>query len=449
MRVVPDEISFIFDNKKYHALVGDSIASALYRNKVKVITRSMKFHRPRGLFCGTGDCPNCLANVNGIPNVRTCTTQIKNGMIVRSQNHILSRNFDIVAIMDHVYRKGFNYHHKFIRPEFMKSIYQKMIRRMAGIGKLPIAEQPAKQAEEIAPDVLIVGGEGSALTVARNCAYLGLKVLMIQQNSASISPIEESLYEKYGGPDQCNENQKMEQMLSAGKNFRWLADSVAIGAFDDGAIGAITNDQLHIIRSKSVIIAEGLRESPIRFGNWDLPGVLQETAARRLLNTEIPPGDEVLLIGDPVRCANLSIKLKSRGSSIVAILAEPDIGIEFDSSTWNLLRTGWKILEAKGRTSVNKAIITDGQRTEKISCDAIITFGRLLPKIDLARQLGCTIHIDEKKIPQINVNERFETLRHGIFAIGGCAGIEEPSKAWQSAEIAGKAITDRFLGMKE
>ena len=79
--MVTNEVDFVFDGKKLLAKKGDTIASALWRNGIKVITRSIKFHRPRGLHCGTGDCPNCLANVNGIPNVRTCMTYVEDGMV--------------------------------------------------------------------------------------------------------------------------------------------------------------------------------------------------------------------------------------------------------------------------------------------------------------------------------------------------------------------------------
>ncbi|MEM3039080.1 MAG: (2Fe-2S)-binding protein, partial [Thermoplasmata archaeon] len=157
---------------------GDTIASALWRNGIKVITRSIKFHRPRGLHCGTGDCPNCFANVNGVPNVRTCITPVEDGMVVVPQNKVLLRNFDPIGIMDLIYRDGFNYHHKFIRPSFASGFYQRIVRRMTGIGRLPSADLNAKPARKLRPDLLIIGNEPVAMRLAEICSRERIKIVV-------------------------------------------------------------------------------------------------------------------------------------------------------------------------------------------------------------------------------------------------------------------------------
>jgi sarcosine oxidase subunit alpha len=43
-------VSFTWDNKKLFGYEGDSLASALLANDIKVIGRSFKFHRPRGIM---------------------------------------------------------------------------------------------------------------------------------------------------------------------------------------------------------------------------------------------------------------------------------------------------------------------------------------------------------------------------------------------------------------
>ena len=67
------EISFQFDGANFRAYPGDTVGSALLASGVGIFSRSFKYHRPRGLLCVAGNCPNCLMNVNGVPNVRTCT----------------------------------------------------------------------------------------------------------------------------------------------------------------------------------------------------------------------------------------------------------------------------------------------------------------------------------------------------------------------------------------
>ena len=67
-----ERFTFEFDDKPVPARAGDTVASALYRSGRRIFTRSFKFHRPRGLLCLAGKCPNCLVNVDGAPNVRSC-----------------------------------------------------------------------------------------------------------------------------------------------------------------------------------------------------------------------------------------------------------------------------------------------------------------------------------------------------------------------------------------
>ena len=65
--------TFEFEGRPVPFEAGDTIASALYRAGVRTFSRSLKYHRRRGLYCGTGDCPNCLMTVDGVPAVHTCT----------------------------------------------------------------------------------------------------------------------------------------------------------------------------------------------------------------------------------------------------------------------------------------------------------------------------------------------------------------------------------------
>ena len=67
---------------------GDTVASALYRSGVRVFSRSFKYHRPRGLYCLTGDCPNCLVNVDDEPCVRACVTDAAAGQRVRRESRL-------------------------------------------------------------------------------------------------------------------------------------------------------------------------------------------------------------------------------------------------------------------------------------------------------------------------------------------------------------------------
>ena len=65
-----ETVEFRFDGRRHRALGGDTIASALVADGIDVLSRSFKYHRPRGVLCCSGRCPNCLVDVDGEPNVR-------------------------------------------------------------------------------------------------------------------------------------------------------------------------------------------------------------------------------------------------------------------------------------------------------------------------------------------------------------------------------------------
>jgi hypothetical protein len=91
------EILFQWNGSTVAAEPGDTVASALYRSGVRTFTYSYQYGRPRGLLCLTGSCPNCMVNVDGVPNVRSCTTPARSGLSVLSQNQNVYRGFDSPA----------------------------------------------------------------------------------------------------------------------------------------------------------------------------------------------------------------------------------------------------------------------------------------------------------------------------------------------------------------
>jgi sarcosine oxidase subunit alpha len=79
-------ITFFFEGRELSAYSGETIAAALHANGIKVLRYSAKGRRPQGLFCAIGKCSSCLMEVDGKPNVRTCITPVRAGMIVRRQH---------------------------------------------------------------------------------------------------------------------------------------------------------------------------------------------------------------------------------------------------------------------------------------------------------------------------------------------------------------------------
>lgn len=79
-------VTIIVNGKPMQAKKGEMILSALLSEGIIVNRYTTKRHEPRGLFCGIGQCTDCMMVVNGIPNVRTCITPVEDGMTVDVQD---------------------------------------------------------------------------------------------------------------------------------------------------------------------------------------------------------------------------------------------------------------------------------------------------------------------------------------------------------------------------
>src|SRR5436190_20816847 len=142
-------ITFRFENTAITAAPGQSIAAALYAAGVRVFSRSFKYHRPRGLFCVAGECPNCLMEVDGQPNVRTCVELAQPGQSVRHQNAWPGLEFDALRLFDRLDRLlpvGF-YYKRFHKPRWLWPIFEHTVRHLAGNGRVNVDALPERDAE--------------------------------------------------------------------------------------------------------------------------------------------------------------------------------------------------------------------------------------------------------------------------------------------------------------
>ena len=157
------------------------MASALFRAGTRTFTRSLKSHRRRGLYCLTGDCPNCFVNVNGEPAVHACSTSAETGMAVRREGGWPSVERDLLAVTDHLHWAlpvGF-YYKTFLRPRWMWPRVEPIIRRLTGLGTVDL-NRPRVAREQVHhhPDVLVVGAGIAGLAAALDAAASGGEVLV-------------------------------------------------------------------------------------------------------------------------------------------------------------------------------------------------------------------------------------------------------------------------------
>src|SRR3954452_9930632 len=177
-------VSFTFDGKRIEAFAGDTIGSALHAADQRGLSRSFKYHRPRGLFCCAGQCPNCLVDVDGWPGVRACTEPVRAGMKVEHMNARPSLRFDVMRATDvfgtRLTPPGF-YYKTFIRPRRLWPLYEKVLRNAAGLGRLVGRQKEREWRTEYRrrhADVLVIGGGVAGMSAALRAAELGADVVL-------------------------------------------------------------------------------------------------------------------------------------------------------------------------------------------------------------------------------------------------------------------------------
>jgi sarcosine oxidase subunit alpha len=274
------EILFQWNGNTVTATAGDTVASALYRSGVRTFTYSYQHGRPRGLLCLTGACPNCLVNIDGVPNVRSCTVPARSGMSVLAQNQNVYRGFDSPTV------KRFP-------------------------AAPPLAESPHHYKHVYLQfDVVVVGGGPRGLEAALASAERGLQVALLEKQPA------------LGGDSVLVEEVRAHPMITI------FVNCSCFGLYEGNLLGAVQIDYdrphaetlLHL-RAASVVAATGAYETQFLFANNDLPGVMLSTAVQRLVHQHgIVPGKRAVLIGDAPRCSTLQIELQAAGIEVVASL---------------------------------------------------------------------------------------------------------------------------------
>jgi predicted molibdopterin-dependent oxidoreductase YjgC len=89
-----DEVTVTIEGKPYTAIRGEMIAATLMANGITLHRYTAHQQEPRGIFCGIGQCTDCVMTVNGKPNVRTCITPVEEGMVIEIQHGYGSASHD-------------------------------------------------------------------------------------------------------------------------------------------------------------------------------------------------------------------------------------------------------------------------------------------------------------------------------------------------------------------
>ncbi len=427
-------LRFTFDGKVVEAHPGDTVGSALHAAGQTTLSRSFKYHRPRGLLCCAGQCPNCLVDVDGSPGVRACTEPVREGMTVTPQNAWPSLGFDALRAVDRVggpfTPPGF-YYKMLIRPRAAWRLAEPMIRRVAGLGRLDPGATDRRWRTDYRRrhcDVLVVGGGVAGLAAALRAAELGADVVLADDGP---EPGGRCLVEGDGAQVAA----LAERASAAGVEL--LQGASALGFFD-GLVAVWQGSVLHQVRAARTVVATGVVEQPLVFAGNDLPGVMLSGAVRRLISLYgVAPGTRAVVagVGDPALEA--AVALRAAGIHVVAVAdARPSAtGGAADAlrSAGVPLLEGHTVVRATGGSRVSKVTLAapDGSRTG-LRADLLVVSGGMAPATSLLAQAGTPLQHDAELGRFVPAD-----LPPGVFAAGQVVGHDTPAAAELSGAVAG------------
>lgn len=367
-------VTIFLDGKPVRAYEGETVGAALHASGVAALSRSIKYHRPRGLFCCRGECAGCLMRVDGKPNLRTCTVPVVDGQRVESQNAFPSARRDLLAVVDKVYRKDFDYHDKFTRPRFLVPAYHWVIRRMAGFGRVPDTPRRAPRTRPIRvlrPEAVVVGAGAAGLAAAAALASAGRRVLALDTASAAGGALLDHRGPLDGAPSGPALAERLAEEVRKGGGEMRVA-TPAVGRYPDGALLALSAAGLVEVRARALVVATGSHDVPPLFPGNDLPGILSARGALTLLRRDgVRPGRRAVVLGEGAEAAQAEAALREAGVDVVAVVP--------------------RVAAAEGSTRVAAAVLPDGTR---LACDTLVAAAGRAPRPEIVQQTGCELAWD-------------------------------------------------------
>ena len=393
-------LHFSFNGKGLTGHPGDTLASALLANGQRLVGRSFKYHRPRGILTAGSEEPNALVELrtgaHREPNTRATVTELFDGLEARSQNHRGPLEFDLMAgvgLLSPFLSAGF-YYKTFMWPKaFWEKLYEPVIRASAGLGRLSEQADPDIYDKGFLHcDILIIGAGPTGLQAALSAGRSGARVILADEDFRLGGRLNAETFHVDDMPGAEWAAQVMGELTSM-DNVRVLPRTTVYGAYDHGVFGALERCTDHLrdsggkprqvlwrIYAKRSILCAGATERPIAFANNDRPGIMLAGAVRTYVNRfGVAPGRQVALFtnnDDGWRTAN---DLAARGIDISVIVDSRDVEAPMLVPGARLITNG-RITDTSGRKGLRSITLASG---EQIEVDCLAVSGGWNPNVHL------------------------------------------------------------------
>lgn len=402
-------LSFTFDGRAFKGFEGDTLSSALLANDQMLMARSFKYHRPRGVVTAGSAEPNALmtigAGVRSEPNVRATVVELYNGLLAASQNRWPSLKHDVASINDYLspfLGAGF-YYKTFMWPAlFWEKVYEPLIRRAAGLGKIVMQADPDRYEKSWAHcDLLVIGAGPAGLMAALAAGRAGARVILADEGFRFGGSLlsENAVIGGVRAPDFAA---GLVEELATLPNVTLMPRTTVFGWYDDMVFGAVERVQKHLaspspdmpverlwrIVAKRAILAAGAEERPLVFGGNDKPGVMTAGAVRTYLNRYgVAVGGKVAVFtsgGSGYRTAD---DLVGSGVDVAAIIDTRAQSSDPVPQGVRVIRGG-SVIATSGRHRIDGLIFERSGFEEVIGCDALAMSGGWSPIVHLMCQRG-------------------------------------------------------------
>ena len=466
-------IEFTFDGKRFNGFQGDTLASALLANNQKLVGRSIKYHRPRGIVASGPEEPNALVNMGEgadfEPNQRATTTELFDGLKARSQNTWPSLDFDVGAINSKLSRflpAGF-YYKMFIHPRpLWKHVYEPFIRQSAGLGQAPKdRDQDTYEHLYAFYDVVVIGGGVAGLQAALAAAKSGARVLLMEQSDhwggrapvdggmVNDTPVDKLVDDLVDTLTNLNNVTLRLRMMGAGVYDHGYLLGYERVRDHDPQIGG-PRHRLWRIRASQIITATGAIERPLSFAGNDIPGVMLASAVRDFIaNWSVSVGDRVVVVTNNDDAYLTALWLHEHGLYVPVVLdaRKGGGGVLADRARAAGIRveTGRAISKVKGGKRVTGVAICsqagEGAVLEEIECDAVAMSGGWSPVVHLWSHCGGKLAWDEENAffrPDVDKAPTGAQGEAFVACAGTANGVMALGDVLADAEAAGRKAAD-------
>ncbi len=453
-------IRFRFERREVEGFAGDTIASALAANGVRVLSRSFKYHRPRGILTLAGQDANTLVQLPEEPNVLADLHPISPGLEVQAQNVKGSLAHDRRSFIDLIgafLPVGF-YYKAFYRPLGAWKRWEPVIRDLAGLGRVNLDAHHGYYDKAYAfADILVVGAGPAGLAAAIEAGKTGAEIILVEEGAM----LGGSLGYARFAPDPSEARSLREHLVSELASLPNVAIHLgarAQGLFADNWVPFIAGNRMYKARAASVVIAAGSSEQHLVFRNNDLPGVMMGSAAQRLIRLYgVKPGTRAVIATANGEGYGVALDLIEAGvevSALVDLREAPAPDPRLDAAKEHRLRIlpGHTVVEAipaRGKRGIAGAAIAriagEGMfagKAEAVDCDLLCMDVGYSPAYQLAAHAGTRIGHDERLAMFV-----LGPLPKGVHAAGSVNGIYDLDAAladgrragWMAAREAGLA----------